>query len=228
MYGAAQAQQYELGGNKELEYQAYFQFASLLLDTIPKHRDYGKLSASVLSSFRDINRNRVMPRLEALKPQLASIAHRAPVRAGTSQIQASNLSSIDWAAARPALPAATALPAYYIEQNPTVGRQLDSIAGRAAAVPAAEPGDPFAASTAFAAPSASPAAAAPIALAGLPALPAGASCRSFVCCHGTRLPAVLRSDVHKSAAANGPRQGYVQQSLKHAEGFGHQQAAGRT
>lgn len=160
-----------------MEYQSLFQFASLLVDTIPKHGEVITISPKLeatLRHLRDHNRTVVVPRIELLKPQLARQVRRVPVRVGVSRVQASNLTNVDWAASQPATVGALPQPLHYTEQNATVARQVASLSAPAPASSVqVDPNDPFAASAAFAGvpPVPAPQSALP---AGLPALPAGA------------------------------------------------------
>lgn len=144
----AQAEQYEAASNGKGAYDAYFKLADLIIASLPRHKDFkqpSKRQLDIYKQYKDIVRERAMPRLEALKSAKKHVAARPPTRPGAAQIRTSNLPGFDWGSQQ--LPAVVAQsPARNVEAN-TNGWAAQP---QRAALPPPDSSDPFAASTAYA------------------------------------------------------------------------------
>lgn len=166
-----QATEYKNVGDFGREYTTLFKAASLIIDTIPKHKDFQlPRYQKQYKSAQDYLRKTVMPRLEKIKAGKMAQAVHAPVRAHAVKVDTGNMPSVNWQQYQPAASVGQQhVPANYFVRNPTVDSTIDRRSHQPPPV-TVDPADPFSASVAF-----SSSAAPPPTVSLLPATVAGAS-----------------------------------------------------
>lgn len=139
------------------EYTTLFKAASLIIDTIPKHKDFQlPRYQKQYKSAQDYLRKTVMPRLEKIKAGKMAQAVHAPVRAHAVKVDTGNMPSVNWQQYQPAASVGQQhVPANYFVRNPTVDSTIDRRSHQPPPV-TVDPADPFSASVAFSSSAAPP------------------------------------------------------------------------
>jgi len=124
-----QASTYRTTGNEEQLYVMLMRYASLIIETIPAHKDYSKTD-SKYQQLKKVLLERYFPELEKLKVSLRTRDIAEPVARSSNRpadavmLSTSNLPQLNWAAAvPPAPPSAPPLP------DPLVDDLLDMLSG---------------------------------------------------------------------------------------------------
>ncbi|KXZ49487.1 hypothetical protein GPECTOR_21g713 [Gonium pectorale] len=137
-----QAAEYRAIGNEEQLYVILLRFASLLVETIPQHRDF-KASAPAYAEMKRELMSRHLPELERLKAGLRlrertdqPAPHSTNRPADAVPLSASNLPQLDWAASGAAALSAPPPPSLQVDDL------LEVMRGGPAAVPPPPPPTP--------------------------------------------------------------------------------------